>query len=474
MLPSLRHTLGLVATVICAVSASKIQKDVVIIGGGASGAYAAVRLKEDYGKSILLVEKQDILGGHVDSFNDPATGTPYNYGVQSFIDMGNARAFFARLGIQTGAMPRVATTTRYVDFSTGEELEMELPSSIEQTAAITKYLALCVQYESIIQPGYFNFPKPSAIPSDLLMPFGSFVKKYQLEDAATFIFRVTGLGSGDITNVLTLYVMQAFGAPMARSILGQQDSFVPASLRNQDVYDAIQKRLGNDVMLSSTVISSSRSNRGVSLKIKNSKTGKVTEVEARRLLLAIQPTTSNLKPFDLDNNEKNVFSKFNYLRIFAGIVSNDALPVNVSLFNLPKAAQPDHYLEFPEPSFTARFDYIGQNKYFRIMMVTKPEMDTPAAQIFAQADIDRMLSTGVITKPSNGDSSKLKWVAWEDHGATAGTVSAKDLKAGFIQDLYSLQGCRSTWFTGAAWAADFQTTLWAFNDVLLPKLVASM
>lgn len=36
-------------------------KDVAIIGGGASGAYAAVRLRDDFGKSIALVEKEDRL-----------------------------------------------------------------------------------------------------------------------------------------------------------------------------------------------------------------------------------------------------------------------------------------------------------------------------------------------------------------------------------------------------------------------------
>ena len=35
-----------------------IYKDVVILGGGASGSHAAVRLREDYNKSIIIVEKQ--------------------------------------------------------------------------------------------------------------------------------------------------------------------------------------------------------------------------------------------------------------------------------------------------------------------------------------------------------------------------------------------------------------------------------
>lgn len=38
-----------------------VAKDVVVIGGGASGAYAAFRLREDYGQDIALIEKEDSL-----------------------------------------------------------------------------------------------------------------------------------------------------------------------------------------------------------------------------------------------------------------------------------------------------------------------------------------------------------------------------------------------------------------------------
>jgi heterodisulfide reductase subunit A-like polyferredoxin len=38
-----------------------IVRDVVIIGGGASGAHAAVRLQEKYGKSVIVVEQDSIL-----------------------------------------------------------------------------------------------------------------------------------------------------------------------------------------------------------------------------------------------------------------------------------------------------------------------------------------------------------------------------------------------------------------------------
>lgn len=60
MAPALRFASGLLAA--ASVVAGNwlpdiIARDVAIIGGGASGAYAAIRLKEDYGKSIVLVEK---------------------------------------------------------------------------------------------------------------------------------------------------------------------------------------------------------------------------------------------------------------------------------------------------------------------------------------------------------------------------------------------------------------------------------
>jgi hypothetical protein len=40
-----------------------VNTDVVILGGGASGTYAAVRLREDYGKKVLLIEMEAVLVG---------------------------------------------------------------------------------------------------------------------------------------------------------------------------------------------------------------------------------------------------------------------------------------------------------------------------------------------------------------------------------------------------------------------------
>lgn len=46
-----------------------IIRDVAIVGGGASGSYAAVRLREDFGRSVVVIEaKNHLVRSAKDSF----------------------------------------------------------------------------------------------------------------------------------------------------------------------------------------------------------------------------------------------------------------------------------------------------------------------------------------------------------------------------------------------------------------------
>lgn len=51
---------ALLVAVTCLDTSSPVSKDVIIIGGGAGGAHAAVQLK-DMGQDIILIEKQGTL-----------------------------------------------------------------------------------------------------------------------------------------------------------------------------------------------------------------------------------------------------------------------------------------------------------------------------------------------------------------------------------------------------------------------------
>jgi hypothetical protein len=64
-------------------AADTIIVDVCIVGGGSTGTYSAVRLSQDLGKSVVVVEKEGVLGGHTNTYIDPVTKFPIDYGVQA-------------------------------------------------------------------------------------------------------------------------------------------------------------------------------------------------------------------------------------------------------------------------------------------------------------------------------------------------------------------------------------------------------
>ncbi|RTE74413.1 hypothetical protein BHE90_011141, partial [Fusarium euwallaceae] len=402
------------------------------------------------------------------------SGKPYDYGVQSFIDVNGASDFVTkRLGVKIKTPGRESRLTRYVDFETGKEVNYTGPAPTALSAALVKYAELCALYEDMILPTFRDFPAPDDIPEDLLIPFGDFVKKHGIEALVPMLFQVTGLGVGDVTRRTTLVVMQAFGGPMARSFLGQQTSFAPASERNQDIYDAFAKKLGKDVLYSTTVVSSKRTKNGVNLIAKTS-SGRFVKIKAKRLLLSIEPTKSNLAPFDIDKKENKVFSKFDYTRLYTGIVSNPSLPKNYSLTNLPETAAPSNFLALPDLPLLARFEWIGTDateELFRIMVIGDRNFDSKDAKKLVQTNFDTLVKSGAVEA---SDSAKIKFVAYAQHGPMHMHTSVKEMKKGFIQDLYALQGLRSTWWTGGAWVANFQTHLWWFNDLLLPRLVQGL
>ncbi|KAM7214890.1 beta-cyclopiazonate dehydrogenase [Rhypophila decipiens] len=461
------------------IATSVIDKDVAIIGGGASGSYAAIRLREDYDKSIVLIEKEEALGGHVNTYTDPDTGLPVDFGVNVFNDWGPARAFFERMNVSVGAPVRPVLTSRYMDFKTGLSVPYTPASFADIIPAFNRFYAAVAPYEHMILPGYFNFPPPNQIPADLLIPFGEFIKKHQLEVAVNLIFESTGLGVGDLVNTLTIWVLATFNTPMIGAFIGLYGQLTPTSGRNIELYEAVAARLGSDVRYRSTVIQTTRSATGkVTLWVKNHATNTITLVKAKKLLLAIPPTPSNLVPFSPDLQELGVLSKFEYSTIHAGLVTHPSLPIQHSLVNIPGSAilpnGSTDYTVLPKPPlFNVRYDSIGGNStLFRVLMVGEHGTSTAAAQNHVKADLNRLIAQG--TLPATPGAGNLQVEAWANHGPMHARVSKRELQRGFMQKLYALQGRRSTWWTGGAFSVNFQAVLWAFDDELLPRLVASL
>jgi len=408
----------------------------------------------------------------VSEYVDPDSGNVFEYGVQLFNDYGPARAFFERLGITPTAPARLPLTQQFVDFTTGRGVNYTVPSLADTTAALKKFLEVVEPFENYLLPGYWNFPQPSAIPADLLLPFRRFVEKYNIQAAVLQIFETTGFGAGNWDTALTMYLLSAFGPPMIRFLLGNGALFTPSSRRNSEVYESIQYRLRDEVLYNSTVTQSDRALDGHTLWVRDHNKGSCTIVHAKKLLIAIEPTDANMAPFAVDNREQKVFSKLRFQNVQVGIVSHPSLPTGVSLVNTPAAAAGGNYLALPKLNFNIRYDHLGQNSTnFRVMVVGESSMSKSDAQKVVTAGFDVLVAAGTVPPKANG-SGNLKFKVWSNHGHMHGHASAEEIRGGFIQKQYALQGHKGTWWTGGAFSHQFQTILWAFDDILLSKMFA--
>lgn len=215
-----------------------ITRDVCVIGGGSSGTYAAIGLR-DRGKSVAVVESQSVLGGHTNTYTDPASNATIDYGVIEFENTSIVTSYFSRFNIPLTAQSSAGITSLeeyYVDLTTGVNVTGYVPA--DPTGAFQAYAAQLAKYPFLSTPGW-HLPNP--VPADLLIPFGDFVKKYNL-DGAVFTINEYAQGFGDILSIPTVYILKYFG----QSVLeGAETSFLTTARHdNSEIYEKALAELG--------------------------------------------------------------------------------------------------------------------------------------------------------------------------------------------------------------------------------------
>jgi phytoene dehydrogenase-like protein len=185
-------------------SGDTLQRDVVIIGAGSSGSYAAVRLHQ-MGKSVALVEKANRAGGHTNTYKDPATGQTFDYGTQILVNTTVVTDFFNSLNIPLAPYAPQATgvATDCKRGVPGPPLPVVSPE--DSAAALERYKTELAKYPDMFR-GY-NLPDP--VPDDLLLPWGDFLAKYDL-GALAYDAWLQFQGMGNILAQPTLYIMKLF------------------------------------------------------------------------------------------------------------------------------------------------------------------------------------------------------------------------------------------------------------------------
>ncbi|TQN64171.1 Beta-cyclopiazonate dehydrogenase [Colletotrichum shisoi] len=352
--------------------------------------------------------------------------------------------FPKRMNVSTsGVMQFTTLDYNYVDFKTGQPVDgWVAPTPDAMYPALQRYLDVLEKYEDITLPGFNNFPEPGSIPEDLAMPFGEFVEKYDIAAAVPQIWDSTAMGLGNTMDVPTFFVTQASGVPMVRALLGTAAAATPASGRLYELYKSVAGFLSDNVLYSSTVVSTiRRDDEGVSLKVHGAD-GRLTCIDAKRLLVAFEPTTESLAPFKTDEAEEEVVDKS---------------PVPGST----------NYTVFPLASQVGSIAYIGGTRdLFQFTAVGTEEDTVESIKALIALSIDTLIDAGTVPE-SNGT---VTFPAFANHGKMHPRVTGDELRVGFIRKQTALQGHRSTWYTGAAFSAGFSTVLWDYNnDELLPR-----
>ncbi|KAM0493542.1 hypothetical protein ACHAP8_009175 [Fusarium lateritium] len=452
------------STASAAVSTVKtINVDVAIIGGGASGIHAAINLK-DAGAKVAVIDKQDKIGGHAETYINPKTKAAANIGVVIFENSETVQKYFDRLGVESIiSSPLVSDKeTKQYDFSRG----IAIPPPDEATAAAkAKAVAASIQSYSQnvltkypwIDQGYTFVPNP--VPKELLQPFSQFAQQNNFTDLLSLISQF-GWYPGNITTIPALYGIKKFGPGLLQSVT--KGFIVPKSGNSRTVYEAAALELTKEIYLNSDVKSVKRNKDGVVVTVKQH--GKRITFKARKLLVAIPQTLKNVGSFDLAPHEKTLFSKFSAYGYVAGVANIAGVDVNlqnVGAFtpaNTPIIPGSNGY-NIP-PGFSEQF----------LLGVAFDNADYSLAD--AKAVIRRELTNLARAGAVPADAAKrVTFPALANHAPFELHVSSKEIGDGFFKKLLELEGSRNTYWTGAAFTGHSSGLIWSWNDnVILPAM----
>lgn len=270
-------------------------------------------------------------------------------------------------------------------------------------------MKLAEHYEDIMTPGLWDFPTGDDIPEDLLLNFGDFAKKHGIEAAVPKMEDMASVGLGDLKTQPTFYVIQSFPASQARVFIGIGQTVYVASGRNQDIYDKVADLLGDDVPYSSRVISADRTPDSVKVTARGPN-GALTEIHAKRLLIACPPNLDNLQPFNLDKKELGTLSKTNYTRVYAGGVSTSNLPFNTSIIDRTTSGDWVDYPDFPYAQWFKTLNSSFPINYHKLMIYGDKSLDAYGAKALVEETYKNLLNRGLYrqTMAQDLDGSTLQ------------------------------------------------------------------
>ncbi|KAB8077625.1 hypothetical protein BDV29DRAFT_198423 [Aspergillus leporis] len=428
-----------------------ITRDVCIIGGGATGTYAAIRLN-DMNKTVVVVERSDHLGGHTETLYVEGGGY-VDYGVQGSFNNEVSQNFFKRLGVPWKLLLPGSLNNHYVNFKTGKTVPA--PPGILDTAVAALLYRRALQQYNFFKDGAYNLPDP--VPEELLRPFGEFVKKHNLEGALNLIYTFAH-GVGDLLATPAIYVIQLFGIPHIDIFL--QGGYITPRNGMSSLYRKAEGILDQNILYNTTALKATRSDTEIQITVQST-TGPTQLIKAKKLLIAIPPTSSNLKNFDLDPTETSLFNKIFWKTYYVAVIKNAGIPDNLNVMNLDPAETPGN---LPREPFQWGVQDMGPANYLASKIVGDANYTEAQAKDLILSDLRRMGAAGTF-KIRNPEIK-----VFGDHTPTTLMVDVDNIRGGYYRRLYGLQGLRGTFYTGYMFCSDYSGLLWGYTEGVVKKM----
>ncbi|GFF79085.1 uncharacterized protein R656 [Aspergillus udagawae] len=418
-----------------------------IAHSGSSAGHDFCKLKTPV-PSVVVVEREPLLGGHTNTYYDPVSGQYIDYGVLIWQDIPEARDFLAHFNISTTTVRFGNSDSARVDLRTGQNVP---PPQGNVTDAMMRYAQQLLKYPYLEE----GWDLPDPVPEDLLLPFGEFVKKYDLAPAVeTLTLYVQGLK--DWLPYPTVYIMKYFSLGVA---LGAQNGFLgTVDGNNGALYTAAREELGDDALLGSTVVRMERpANRPHRILVRTPSGYQL--IRANKTIITAPPKLENLANFDLDDTERGVFEQFENTFYYTTVTRIPGLPAGLGILN--RGADTPYNLP-PLPGV------------YTITPTRVPEMYTifyGGGEAKTEDEVKQSIRDSVLMlHEADFNTSAPEILAISNHSPYELFVSSDKIARGFYRDLYALQGHRNTYYAGAAFHAHNSAALWRFVDNLLKTL----
>ncbi|KAI0528501.1 amine oxidase, flavin-containing superfamily [Xylaria digitata] len=297
-------------------AADIIEKDVVIIGGGSSGSFTAVRLR-DFNKSVVVIEKSGTLGGHAETYTNPFTGYTTDLGVVVFHNLQVVLNYFAKFDTPLFKISPFVTNLSYVDFTTGQPVDFKPPNAEAFTIALKSYSRHLERHAGI----HLGFNLSYPVDPDLLLSFKDFVEKYGLQDLVALTL-LSNQGFAPILDISMLYIFKYLNIYQVRGYL--ESSLLTTAHHNiQELYTKIAHFLGSDALLNTR-------RQPIHVLVQTPVGRKL--ILAKALVSAVPPVVDGLTGFDLSDEERKLFGKFHANGYYTGLLNNTGL--NESIWNI--------------------------------------------------------------------------------------------------------------------------------------------